>query len=178
MRPDPDAARLLLETAADFARQRGLETLRGPFNLSTNEELASPGILVQGFDRPLCVLMSHNPRYYAELVESAGFVKAKDTLAYWITDAEKLSERLRLGLAKLEPQRDLRIRSVHMRQLDAEVTLIQGIYNEAWSRNWGVVPMTAEEVGHLSGQLRPKVDPVSLPRSREPLWDLVLRFPT
>jgi GNAT superfamily N-acetyltransferase len=46
-----------------------------------------------------------------------------------------------------------------MRRLDAEVALIQGIYNEAWSRNWGFVPMTAEEVSHLSKQLRPIVDP-------------------
>jgi GNAT superfamily N-acetyltransferase len=156
---DPEAAGLLLKAAADFARQRGLAILRGPFNLSTNEELASPGVLVAGFHRPPSVLMSHNPRYYAELIESAGFVKAKDTFAYWIADAKRLSERLTLGLQKLEPRDDVRIRPVEMRRLDEELALIQDIYNEAWSRNWGFVPMTAEEVSHLAGQLRPIIEP-------------------
>jgi hypothetical protein len=157
--PDPEAARLLLEAAADFVRQRGLEVLRGPVNLSTNEELASPGVLIDGFHRPPCVLMSHNPPYYAQLIESAGFAKAKDTFAYWIADAKQLSKRLTLSLEKLEPQRDVLIRSVEMRRLDEELALIHDIYNEAWSGNWGFIPMTADEVRHLSRQLKPVVDP-------------------
>jgi GNAT superfamily N-acetyltransferase len=156
---DAEAARALLETAANVARDRNLDILRGPFNLSTNEELASPGVLIEGFHRPPCLLMSHNPPYYAELMEAAGFGKAKDTFAYWISDAERLSQRLQQGLGKVEPHRGLRIRSVDMERLDAEVALIQEIYNDAWSRNWGFIPMTAEEVGYLAGKLRPIVDP-------------------
>lgn len=156
---DPEAACILLETAANFAQDRGLDILRGPFNLSTNDELASPGVLIEGFHRPPCLLMSHNPPYYAELMESAGFVKSKDMLAYWISDATRLSERLQRGLEKLEPHRGLRIRSLDMGRLNAEVALIQEIYNAAWSRNWGFVPMTAQEISYLAGKLKPIVDP-------------------
>lgn len=156
---DTDAACALLEAAAEFAQDRDLDILRGPFNLSTNEELASPGILIEGFHRPPCLLMSHNPPYYAELMESAGFVKAKDTFAYWISDAKRLAERLEQGLKAVQPPSGLRIRSVDMTRLEAEVALIQEIYNEAWSRNWGFVPLTVEEISHLAGKLRPIVDP-------------------
>lgn len=156
---DPQAAHALLEMAANFAKARDLDILRGPFNLSTNEELASPGVLIEGFHRPPCLLMTHNPPYYADLIESAGLVKAKDTFAYWISDAQRLSEWLQQGIGKVEPPSGLRVRSLDMKHLAVEVALILEIYNEAWRRNWGFIPLTVEEVGHLAEKLRPIVDP-------------------
>ena len=80
---DQEVARALLDTAADWLADRGMETVQGPFNFSTNDEFASPGILIDGFDTPPIMMMSHNPPYYQKLIESAGWTKAKDLLAYW-----------------------------------------------------------------------------------------------
>ncbi|HET9234343.1 MAG TPA: N-acetyltransferase, partial [Candidatus Eisenbacteria bacterium] len=33
------------------------------------------------------------------------------------------------------------------------------IYNQAWERNWGFVPMTNAEIDHMARQLKPVVDP-------------------
>jgi hypothetical protein len=78
---DPAVARALLDAAAAWVAARGMTVLRGPFNFSTNDEFASPGVLVEGFDTPPAVMMSHNPPYYGALLEGAGLHKAKDLLA-------------------------------------------------------------------------------------------------
>src|ERR1700692_770447 len=77
---DAAVADALLTAAAGGARERGMETLRGPANPSLNDEA---GLLVEGFDTPPVLMMTYNPRYYATLLEEAGFRKAKDLLASW-----------------------------------------------------------------------------------------------
>ncbi|MBD0321377.1 MAG: N-acetyltransferase, partial [Gemmatimonadetes bacterium] len=47
---DAGVARALVDAAAGWVKARGMDTLRGPVNLSTNEEISSPGVLVEGFD--------------------------------------------------------------------------------------------------------------------------------
>jgi GNAT superfamily N-acetyltransferase len=155
---DPEAAAALLDAAAAWLRTRGMRVMRGPFNFSTNDEFSSPGILIEGFDTPPAVMMSHNPRYYAPLLEGAGLAKAKDLLAYWI-DGSRVPERLRDAMERLTSRAGVTVRSLRMRDLKAEVARIQEIYNAAWSRNWGFVPMTAAEFEHLSRELRPVVEP-------------------
>ncbi|HET7040671.1 MAG TPA: hypothetical protein VFI13_01570, partial [Gemmatimonadales bacterium] len=76
---DPRTAALLFAAADGWIKARGLDTLRGPASFSVNDEC---GLLVDGFDTPNVVMMPHNPPYYRRLVEGAGFVKAKDLLAY------------------------------------------------------------------------------------------------
>jgi len=76
---DPEVAKLLFDTAERWLAQRGMDTMRGPANFSTNDDC---GLLVKGFDKPPYLLMPHNPPYYEKLVEGGGFVKAKDLLAY------------------------------------------------------------------------------------------------
>jgi GNAT superfamily N-acetyltransferase len=81
---DQGVADALLMTAEKWLRERGMTSVQGPMNLSTNEEVSSPGVLVDGFHRPPVIMMSHNPPYYAALVERAGYAGAKDLLSYWI----------------------------------------------------------------------------------------------
>jgi GNAT superfamily N-acetyltransferase len=155
---DPEAAAALLEAAAAWLRARGMTVMRGPFNLSSNDELYSPGVLVEGFDTPPSVMMSHNPPYYGRLLESAGLGKAKDLLAYWIAD-DHVPERLRNVMERMAARAGVSIRTLRLKELAAEVGRIQEVYNAAWSRNWGFAPMTEDEFRHLAKELRPVVDP-------------------
>jgi GNAT superfamily N-acetyltransferase len=155
---DTAVARALLDTAAAWVAERGMTTLRGPMNLSTNDELYSPGVLIDGFDVPPTLLMAHTPRYYARLLEAAGFVKAKDLVAYWL-EGDAPPDRLLRGLARLQRTEDIRVRSLEMRDFDAEVRRVQDIYNSAWERNWAFVPMSAEEIAHMARALKPIVNP-------------------
>jgi GNAT superfamily N-acetyltransferase len=155
---DEAVAGALLDAAEDWLRERGMTEAIGPFNLSTNDELYSPGILLDGFDRQVVLLTAHNPPYYARLFEAAGWTKSKDLLAYWLED-EKPPERLVRAMDRLEGAIDgLVIRELDLKQLDREVERIKEVYNSAWQRNWGFTPLTESEIQHLAKSLKPIVD--------------------
>lgn len=155
---DVEVARGLVDAAAAWLRARGMETMRGPMNLSTNEEVSSPGVLVDGFSTPPTVTMSHNPPYYGALMEAAGLGKSKDLLAYWMASNDA-PERLVRGVERMTQREGITLRSLRMKELDEEVRIIQEIYNSAWARNWGFVPMTDEEFQYIAKDLKAVVDP-------------------
>ncbi|MGH7444442.1 MAG: N-acetyltransferase [Longimicrobiales bacterium] len=155
---DDDVANALLSTAADWLRARGMERVRGPMNLSTNDELYSPGILIDGFDSPPSIMMAHTPRYYRGLVERAGFDKVKDLIAYWVDGPEPPARLVRM-YERLQRMDGVNIRALDMKRLNEEIDRIQQVYNSAWERNWGFVPMTEAEIRHLAKELKPVVAP-------------------
>jgi GNAT superfamily N-acetyltransferase len=156
---DREAALALLETATDWARQRGAARIVGPMNLSTNDEC---GTLVEGFDRPPVVLMTYNPPYYVDFLEAAGFTKAMDLLA-WHFDLEEVAEnmppKVERVINKVRERHGLTIRPVNLKAWDREVANIKQIYNSAWERNWGFVPMTDAEIEYLAANLKLILDP-------------------
>jgi len=152
---DQAIANALFAAAASWLRQRGLDTMRGPTSFSTNDEC---GLLVEGIDTPPTVLNPHNPPYYVDLVAGAGFTKAKDLWQFQSTTNE-LPERLVRAARLVAERKKLTLRQLDMKRFDHEVELIKYIYNQAWERNWGFVPMTDAEVDHLARQLKPVVVP-------------------
>jgi GNAT superfamily N-acetyltransferase len=155
---DVEAARALLDMAREWCRQRGMEVLQGPFNFSTNDELYSPGVLVDGFHHPPVMLMAHTPPYYSRLLEDCGFVKARDLLSFWI-EGEVPPERLLRGVAHMKARHNVVVRPLDLRRFKEEIGRIKEIYHSAWERNWGFVPMTDPEFDYLAKSLRPVVDP-------------------
>ncbi|HEX9157113.1 MAG TPA: hypothetical protein VF827_03785, partial [Syntrophales bacterium] len=153
---DPYVSGALLERAADWARERGMDRLRGPASFSTNEECA---MLISGFDSPPCVMMPYNPPYYPTLMEGAGFTKAKDLVAYNLTREEASEDRLR-RLAEVIAQREqVSIRPIDRKRFGEEVANFSVVYNQAWEKNWGFVPMTDEEIEHMAKSLKSVIEP-------------------
>jgi GNAT superfamily N-acetyltransferase len=152
---DLEAAGALFDQAAAWLSARGLDTMRGPMNFSTNDDCGS---LIEGFDTPPMVLMPHNLAYHARLYAAHGFAKAKDLIAYWM-DAPALPERLERGVAILRKKKAIVTRPMDMKHFERDVAIIRSIYNDAWEKNWGFVPMTQHEIEHLAKQLKPVVDP-------------------
>jgi len=153
---DREAAKKLLDAARDWLRQRDMKTLRGPANFSSNDEW---GMLVQGFDMSPVLMMPYNPPYYPELLEGYGLAKAKDLYAYRMLITEGLPDRLRRMADKIEQREGLTIRPIDMKNFDQELKRIKNIYNNAWSKNWGFVPMSEAEFDHLAKQLKPLIVP-------------------
>lgn len=149
----------LFDAAAAWLRDRGMTVMRGPVNLSTNEEVASPGILVEGFDSRPTLMMGHNPAYYGELHERAGFTKVKDLLAFYWDDPSKTPRRGVELLDRILKREGVTIRPLSLKRFRQDVDAIKEVYNAAWSKNWGFVPMTNEEFEHLAKEFRPFVDP-------------------
>jgi GNAT superfamily N-acetyltransferase len=151
---DRGVATELLATAAGWLRARGLTTLRGPASFSTNDEC---GLLVEGFSTPPTILMTHNPPHYAGALEFAGFRKAKDLLVYQTT-AGAVPERLEEGAIHLQQRYSVTVRGMDMARYEQEVALVKRLYNVAWERNWGFLPLTDHEIEDLAKRLRPVVD--------------------
>ncbi len=160
---DQAVADALLEAAGAWLRARNLTVMRGPASFSTNDQC---GLLVDGFETRPTLLMPHNPPWYADLLERAGMVKAKDLLVYQggvETHHVPVPERLARGTELIRQRQGVTLRMLNMKDFPAEVERIKAIYNAAWERNWGFVPMTDHEIDHLAKAFKPVVIPDLVP---------------
>jgi GNAT superfamily N-acetyltransferase len=156
--PDCAVARELLERAAGWLKERGIEIMRGPVNPSTNDEC---GFLLEGFDSPPMVMMTYTPAYYLDYMERCGMTKAKDLYAYMadIGDVAAGGRLERIASAVKARIPGLTVRPASMKKFQLEVKEVQEIYNSAWSRNWGFMPMTDAETGSMAKRLKPLIVP-------------------
>ena len=156
---DKEISKALFDAARVFLISEGKNIMRGPVNPSTNDEV---GVLVDGFNMPPIILTTYNPEYYNALLEDYGFKKAMNLFAYQLTDAlikdkarmDKL-ERVSQVVLKRE---NLKIRKINLKDFDKEINILHEIYNKAWEKNWGFVPMTKEEFIHVGKMLKAIVD--------------------
>jgi GNAT superfamily N-acetyltransferase len=157
---DHSVADALFSAAESWLRARGLTTMRGPMNPSTNHEC---GMLVEGFDVHPVFMTNWNPAYFLPLMNGAGFVKARDLFAYWVQvsgpDKVPLPPRFAALARRALTESRVTFRDVDIRQFDREVDVLWDIYNSAWEKNWGFVPMTRDELVHMAKDLKPLLDP-------------------
>jgi hypothetical protein len=101
-------------------------------------------------------MMTYNPPYYIKLIESAGFTKAKDLLAYhFFVDAKPLERLSRLADGVLRREKDLVIKQVRKKHLAEDLVKVKEVYNAAWEDNWGFVPMTDGDIDFMASRLKP-----------------------
>jgi GNAT superfamily N-acetyltransferase len=156
---DQAVADALLNAAEEWVRGQGMTIIRGPLSFSTNQEC---GLLIDGFDEPPMVMMTYNRRYYATLIERHGYAKAMDLFAYIGDLDERLNEappKVFHAAEKAARKSGIRVRKAEMRHFSKEIQLVKQVYNQAWERNWGFVPMTEHEFDHLAAGLKPVLDP-------------------
>jgi len=150
--PDAAAAAALLETVSDWARARGSDRVRGPMNPSINDEC---GLLVEGFDSPPVLMMTYNPPYYADFIAAAGFTRARDLLAFQIAVAEAPGARLQRFRDKFAARNpEVTLRAITVKSLAHDVPKIKQVYNRAWEKNWGSVPMNDAEIDFMVVRLK------------------------
>ena len=155
-RDDSEAAGRLFAAVEDWTRSKGMTFLRGPLNPSTNYEV---GMLLEGFELPPTIMMTYNPPYYIRLVEEAGMKKEKDLVALLLEKNDRASARVERLARRIRKNSNIRIRKANVKNFDSEMTLVKEIYNAAWARNWGFVPMTDEEMIEMAKELVRIVDP-------------------
>lgn len=153
--PQYEIAEALFDAVKSWLKERDISIMRGPMSPSTNDECA---FLVEGFDSSPYFMMPYNPLYYLEFTERYGFLKARDLLAYFIDRIKDLSGRLKEFLEKID-RSNMAIRSINMNNFYSELEIVKDIYNSAWSKNWGFIPMTSEEIDYLAHRLKPLIVP-------------------
>ena len=143
----------LFETAETWLRDHGMQRVLGPYNLSINQE---PGLLVDGFDTPPCVMMGHARPYYGARIEEYGYQKAKDLYAYIIDGNFEASTAMQ-AIVKRAKKR-VTIRSFRKSNFEEDLKIIEDIFNDAWSENWGFIPFTEAEFKQLGKDFKLLLD--------------------
>jgi GNAT superfamily N-acetyltransferase len=154
---DPEIAKALLDAADSWLRERGCDRMVGPMDFTMNDE---SGIVIEGHDLPPMVKQPYHPPYYQGLVEGAGLTKAMD-LYMWNLEVENRDKVLPVIWEldeKLEPEHGIKLRHMRKKDLQAELDRFLEIYNIAWSKNWGFVPIRREEMEHTAKEMKPILD--------------------
>ena len=146
---NPDVMRALVAECENWLAQYQTEVITGPFNFSVNQEC---GLLVDGFDTPPMIMMPHNHRWYAELLEQQGYAAAKDLYAYWIRPDFAIPRVMQTLVDRFG--KSVRLRGLNRKKFKQELETLRDIFNDAWSDNWGFVPFTREEFAELGTSLR------------------------
>jgi hypothetical protein len=151
---DAAVAAELLHRAESWLRGRDMTRALGPFSLSIWDE---PGLLIKGHDHAPMVMMGHNRAEYEGWIEAAGYSKAKDLFTYDLPVTGDFPPIVRRIVEAGEKNAKIRIRQVSKKRFDEEAALLLGILNDAWSDNWGFIPLTEREIGYAGRKLKPIV---------------------
>lgn len=149
---DEAVAHALLAAAENWLRAEGMTRALGPISLSIWEE---PGLLVRGQDHAPTIMMGHHPAHYRDWIESHGFAHAKSLLTYDLDVTKEFPPLIQRIVKSGERNERIRIREVDKKRWDEEASVVLDILNDAWSKNWGFVPFTPEEVAYAGKKLRP-----------------------
>jgi len=154
---DQQVATALFDSAEQWLQRQGATTIIGPVNPSTNEPC---GLLIDGFDQPPLAMMTYNKPYYTTLLETLSLTKKVDLLAHDIA-LENIGDRplvLQERLLSRLQQKNITIRPVKKKDLVNEANKVREVYNAAWDKNLGFVPMTDKEFAYLAKDLKMVLD--------------------
>lgn len=147
---DREVSDRLLDTVKDVLKEKGMRAMRGPMNFSTNEEC---GFLIDGFDSPPMLMTPYNPPYYIDLMEGYGMQKAKDLYAFICDIKERLPEKIN-RVAIIAEKRGISVRPVDKGRFYEEMKVFKEVYNSAWQKNWGFIPLSDDELYYLGERLK------------------------
>ena len=155
---DPEAATALFAAAEGWLRDRGRGTMIGPMDYTTNDEC---GLLIEGHERPPLILCPwHHPYYQRLAEEELGLQKAMD-LYMWslhVTGRDKVNPLIWQVADRVESEHGIVCRNFDKKDMDREIGRFLEVYNAAWERNWGAVPLTDAEVRHMAKDMKPILD--------------------
>ncbi|QES87459.1 hypothetical protein [Rhizosphaericola mali] len=156
-----EVANALLSTAESWLKTENITgKMIGPANPSSNDTW---GMLVDGFDTPPMAMMPYNFSYYNDLVSNYGLYKQTDLFAWLFgrTGYDDVKVRRVAGLIEERMKRKgITVRPIDLKKnFKREVERIREVYNKAWDKNLGSIPMTDDEFTHLAKDLKMIVDP-------------------
>jgi GNAT superfamily N-acetyltransferase len=149
---DGEASAALIATAEEWLRKQGMTSALGPISLSIWDE---PGLEIEGFAEPPTAMMGHHRPEYEAWIEAAGYAKAKDLLTYEVNIERWEDPMINRLIAMGERNPRIRIRMVDKSKFNDEARLILNLLNDAWSSNWGYVPLTESEIAYAGKKLKP-----------------------
>ena len=151
-----DVSQALYETARKWLKDKGMDRMRGPASPSLNDECA---FLLEGFDMPPTIMMPYNPEYYLRQAEKFGMHKVKDLYAFIKYAKDGIPPRIQKMIDRIKSRTGVKVRPFNMKEFERDNQYLKDIYNSAWEKNWGFVPMTEEEIDLATKKLKPFAEP-------------------
>ncbi len=151
---DAETAKALIEAAEAWLRTKGIDRVLGPISGSIWEE---PGLLVQGYDHPPTIMMGHAKPEYKGWIEAAGYQPVKTLQTYELDITKEFPPIVQRIVQSGERNPRINVREVDKSKFDEEAAVILSILNDAWSDNWGFVPLTPPEIADVGVKLKPIV---------------------
>jgi len=151
---DANTAQALINAAEGWLRNKGMTRVLGPISMSIWEE---PGLLIQGYDHAPTIMMGHAKPEYRTWIEAAGYSPAKTLYTYDLDITQDFPPIVNRIIQSGEKNPRIRIREVDKSKFDEEAAIILAILNDAWSDNWGFVPLTPPEIADVGVKLKPIV---------------------
>jgi GNAT superfamily N-acetyltransferase len=150
---DVEGARALLGAARDWLRARGMKAMRGPWSFLSQEW----GLVVEGFSPSPVIMAPYNPPGYAALLEGFGLRKAKDLLCWEISMPEgyRIPDRILELTDAVALRYKLTMRAIDFASYEREVESFARLSLDTLKDNWGISPITDEEIAALAKDLRP-----------------------
>ncbi len=146
---DPETFTALMQTAEKWLKDQGMRQIRGPFSLSSNQE---SGLLIDGFSTPPYIMMGHAQPHFAEQLAGLGYEKSKDLLAYLVEPWFKAPRAMNIAIKRTAGR--ITTRRLNRNRIAEDMRLIGDIFNDAWSENWGFVPMADDEIIQMGEELK------------------------
>jgi len=153
---DYGVAEALFSAARRWCKAKGCAFVRGPASPSSNDEY---GFLIEGFDKDPSIMMPYNPEYYLRFSEQYGFKKAKDLYAFRKLVSAGVPERIEKIMRRAKKRSPFKLRCIDPKNFKRDIKIIVALYNDAWEKNWGFVPMTEEEMNWTAESMKPFYDP-------------------
>jgi hypothetical protein len=151
-----NVSRQLFQAAENWLSSQGMTEVRGPVNLSMNNEC---GLLVEGFEMSPIIQMNYNPAYYVDLFLNQGYRKQHDLLAFYVKDEiiqnKNIMSRLERFTNLLAGRENISFRCFNKNDFDGEVERIRHLFNNYMCDNWGYVPIEKEEFTFMATSLKP-----------------------
>jgi GNAT superfamily N-acetyltransferase len=148
---------MLLAAAERWLREHDRDRMVGPMDFTTNDEC---GVLIDGHELLPTILTGWHHRYYPRLIEAAGLSKAMD-LYMWdlkVQERDKVHPAIWRAADEVQSKHGITVRPMRKKDLEEEIARFLEVYNAAWERNWGFVPLSDEEVRHYAKDLKPILD--------------------
>jgi GNAT superfamily N-acetyltransferase len=154
---DYAVAEALFQRAIEWARERDLDALFGPFNLDYED---CYGVLVEGRDRPPVLFCGHTPPYYQQFIERFGFEPARgDNLAYAITPGVPSLQRLSRLADRVRQRGRIKIRGADLSNWDDEINRVHRLLQVSLAHLPDHIGWHREQLEALLQPFRDIVDP-------------------
>src|SRR5207248_8995524 len=122
-----------------FLQAEGMSSVGGPASFTSSDDCF--GFLADGFDAPARIGMTYNPPYYLDLTEQAGYTKAKDLYAWYLSADVAWPERIAKVAERAMRQHRITLRPLNMQKLIEDATILKELSNTIWEKNCGFVPL-------------------------------------